>query len=116
MARRPPTWRSGRGFAVLRGQSCLRADARGVPHGTLVVNISGAMLLGLLSGLALDQRVALLAGTALIGSYTTFSTWMFEAQRLAEDRQLSRAAANLAGSLGIGLAATVLGAVMGSAL
>jgi CrcB protein len=89
---------------------------RAFPHGTLVVNISGAMLLGLLSGLALNQRAALLVGTALIGSYTTFSTWMFEAQRLAEDRQLSRAAANLAGSLALGLAATVLGAVIGSAL
>jgi CrcB protein len=105
--------------AVLRFcvDKVVSARTRGAfPHGTLVVNISGAMLLGLLSGLALDQRVALLAGTALIGSYTTFSTWMFEAQRLAEDRQLSGAAANLAGSLALGLAATVLGAVMGSAL
>ena len=86
------------------------------PHGTLVVNVSGAMLLGLLSGLALDQRVAVLVGTAVIGSYTTFSTWMFETQRLAEDRQLSRAAANIAGSLALGLVATVLGAVIGSAV
>jgi CrcB protein len=86
------------------------------PHGTLVVNVSGAMLLGLLSALTLDQRVALLVGTAVIGSYTTFSTWMLETQRLAEDRQLSHTVANIAGSLTLGLAATVLGAVVGNAL
>ena len=86
------------------------------PHGTLVVNLSGALLLGLLGGLALDDRVALLAGTALIGAYTTFSTWMFETQRLTEDRQPSRAAANIAVSMALGLAAAALGAVVGSAV
>ncbi|MDT7760811.1 MAG: fluoride exporter, partial [Mycobacterium sp.] len=43
------------------------------PYGTLVVNLSGALLLGLLSGLALSPQFALLAGTAFVGSYTTFS-------------------------------------------
>jgi len=57
------------------------------PYGTLVVNLSGALLLGVLSGLALSPHLALLAGTAFVGSYTTFSTWMLETQRLAEERQ-----------------------------
>ena len=86
------------------------------PHGTLVVNVSGTLLLGLLGGLAPDERVALLAGTALTGAYTTFSTWMFETQRLTEDRQASRAAANIAVSMVLGLAAAALGAVVGSAV
>ncbi len=55
------------------------------PLGTLVVNISGALVLGLLVGLALSANAYLLAGTAVIGSYTTFSTWMLESHRLAED-------------------------------
>ncbi len=55
---------------------------RAFPFGTLVVNVSGAMILGLLTGLALGDDGALLAGTAAVGSYTTFSTWMFETQRL----------------------------------
>ena len=41
------------------------------PYGTLAVNLSGALLLGLLSGLALSPHLALLAGTAFVGSYTT---------------------------------------------
>ena len=55
------------------------------PWGTLAVNISGAFVLGLFAGLALHGDALLLAGTALLGSYTTFSTWMFETHRLAEE-------------------------------
>jgi fluoride exporter len=50
----------------------------GLPFGTLAVNISGAALLGFLGALALSRYAALLAGTAFVGSYTTFSTWMLE--------------------------------------
>ena len=42
--------------------------ARSFPFGTLTVNISGAVILGLISGFALSHHVALLVGTALIGS------------------------------------------------
>ncbi|MFZ4374408.1 MAG: fluoride efflux transporter CrcB, partial [Mycobacterium sp.] len=52
------------------------------PFGTLVVNISGAVMLGFLAGLVLRHEVAMLAGTAFLGAYTTFSTWMLETQRL----------------------------------
>ena len=51
------------------------ASGRGFPYGTLVVNLSGAVILGLLAGLALGGDGALLAGTAAVGSYTTFSTF-----------------------------------------
>lgn len=88
---------------------------RAFPFGTLVVNVSGALLLGLVTGLGLDHRVTLLVGTAVIGAYTTFSTWMFETQRLAEDRQISRAVVNIAGSLALGLVAAAVGALIGSA-
>ena len=63
---------------------------RPFPFGTLVVNLSGALLLGFFAGLALSPHVALLAGTAFVGSYTTFSTWMLETQRLGEERQVGR--------------------------
>ncbi len=79
------------------------------PLGTLAVNLSGALLLGLLSGLALGADVLLLAGGATLGSYTTFSTWMLESQRLAEDAELRLAAVNLLGSVVVGVAAAALG-------
>ena len=83
--------------------------ARSFPFGTLAVNISGATLLGFFSGLALSPHVALLAGTAFVGSYTTFSTWMLETQRLGEERQVWPALANILVSVALGLAAAWFG-------
>jgi CrcB protein len=86
------------------------------PYGTFAVNISGALLLGLLAGLALSPHLALLAGTAFVGSYTTFSTWMLETQRLSEERQLRPAVANIIVSLVLGLVAAWLGLWIGGRL
>jgi len=86
-----------------------RRAARSFPVGTLTVNISGAALLGFLGGLALSKDAALLAGTAFVGAYTTFSTWMLETQRLSEERQLRSAFANIVVSVVLGMAAALLG-------
>jgi CrcB protein len=86
-----------------------RRLARPFPFGTLVVNISGAALLGLIAGLALNKDAALLAGTAFVGAYTTFSTWMLETQRLGEERQTWAALANIVVSVLLGTAAAYLG-------
>lgn len=86
-----------------------RRVARSFPFGTLTVNISGAALLGLLGGLALSKDAALLAGTAFVGAYTTFSTWMLETQRLGEERQTRLAVANIVVSVVLGMAAALLG-------
>jgi fluoride exporter len=86
-----------------------RRLARPFPFGTLAVNISGAALLGLLGGLALSKDAALLAGTAFVGAYTTFSTWMLETQRLGEERQTWAALANIVVSVLLGMAAAFLG-------
>ncbi len=84
------------------------------PYGTLVVNISGALLLGFFAGLALPPHVALVAGTGFVGSYTTFSTWMFETHRLAEERQLWSALGNIVVSVALGLSAAFLGQTLGA--
>jgi CrcB protein len=89
---------------------------RSFPYGTLIVNLSGAVVLGLLAGLTLSREEALLAGTATVGSYTTFSTWMFETQRLGEDRQVRYLVANLAVSLVAGVAAAAVGRWIGMQL
>ena len=93
-----------------------RRVARPFPVGTLVVNLTGALLLGFLAGLALSPHLALLAGTGFVGSYTTFSTWMLETQRLGEERQVVSAFANIAVSVALGLAAAWLGQTLGAAL
>jgi fluoride exporter len=86
-----------------------RRAVRPFPFGTLVVNISGAVLLGFIGGLALSPHAVLLAGTAFVGAYTTFSTWMLETHRLAEEHQLWPALANIVFSVVLGVAAAMLG-------
>jgi CrcB protein len=89
---------------------CLGRD---FPYGTLVVNVSGAFVLGLASGLAVTGTAATLLGTATIGSYTTFSTWMLETHRLREDSEFRLAIGNVAISLIAGLGAAALGRAIG---
>ncbi len=84
-----------------------------LPWGTFAVNLSGALVLGLVVGLGLHGDAYLLAGTAVLGSYTTFSTWVFESHRLAEDGARWTVAANLALSLLLGIAAVALGRAIG---
>ena len=79
--------------------------SRGLPWGTLAVNLTGAFALGVLSG-------NFVIGTGFVGAYTTFSTWMFETQRLAEDGRSAAALANVFGSLVLGLWAAALGAAL----
>ncbi len=86
------------------------------PWGTLVVNVTGSFVLGLLAGLQLHGTVLLLAGTATLGSYTTFSTWMFETHRLGEDGEVSLLGHNLLLSLILGLGSAKLGHGLGGAL
>lgn len=92
------------------------AAGKAFPYGTLVVNLSGAVILGLLTGLALGGSAYLLAGTAAVGSYTTFSTWMLETQRMTEERQFRGAALNIVVSLVLGVAAAALGRLIGAHL
>ncbi len=86
------------------------------PLGTMAVNASGALLLGLLSGVALSGDALVLAGSALLGSYTTFSTWMLETQRLTEDAEVRHAAVNVLGSVVAGIAAAAIGRAIGASL
>jgi CrcB protein len=90
------------------------------PVATTVINITGSLLLGLLTGLASHQLLPhqwqLIAGTGLLGGYTTFSTASFETVRLIEDRRYLAAALNGFGMLITGTAAAVLGFAAAAAI
>ena len=86
------------------------------PLGTLAVNLIGALALGVLVGAAIDSDAYRVAGTGLIGAYTTFSTWAFESHRLGEDGQMRTGALNFAISLGLGLLVAWAGRQLGGAL
>ena len=91
-----------------------RRARRRFPLGTLAVNASGALALGLLTGVAVSGQALLIAGTATVGSYTTFSTWMLETHRLTEDERPHHAALNAFASLAVGVVAVALGRALGA--
>lgn len=86
------------------------------PYGTLTVNLSGALALGVLTGLGTSHGLTVLPGAALIGSYTTFSTWIFETLLLTEDGRNAAALVNLLGQTAAGIALAAAGWALGAAL
>ncbi|MHB8235325.1 MAG: fluoride efflux transporter CrcB [Solirubrobacteraceae bacterium] len=85
-----------------------------LPLGVLAVNVSGSLLLGVLAGASAGGDLLVLCGAATLGSYTTFSTWVFETQRLAEANRVRAALANVVVSLVLGVGAAALGRVLGA--
>ena len=91
------------------------------PLGTMVVNLSGSFVLGLLFALAIDRsvlpsdvRAPIMIG--FLGAYTTFSTLTLDSWRLVETGAIALAIANLVGSVILGMVAVVLGLAVGRAL
>src|SRR5205085_12213387 len=84
------------------------------PYGTLIINISGAFVIGVFLALVAD-RVGinplwrLFFATGLLGGYTTFSSYAWEALSLAEDGEWVRGGIYVLGSNGAGLLGVWLG-------
>jgi fluoride exporter len=87
------------------------------PLATMIVNVSGSLLLGLITGLVLSDLVThtwqLVLGTGLMGGYTTFSTASLETVRLAEDRRWWAALINGIGMIMLCAAAAAGGYLLG---
>jgi len=86
--------------------------------GLLAVNVSGSFALGLLLSLWLAKTsyppgLQLLLAVGFLGSFTTFSTLMWESFRLAQNDSVLMALLNLSGSVAAGLAAVALGFLAG---
>ena len=86
------------------------------PVGTLVVNITGSFLLGAILRYAIDTptltpELRALLTVGFCGGYTTFSTFSYETVALMEDGEWSRATVYLALSVGLSIAATLLGLI-----
>lgn len=91
------------------------------PWGTLAVNASGSLILGILFAVT-AERVLLppeIRGPVMIGflgAYTTFSTLAFESWRLIEDGAWLAGVANLGASVVVGLGAVIIGLAIGRAI
>lgn len=93
----------------------------GFPWGTLVVNATGSFVLGLLFVLSQERTdlPAEIRGPVLVGflgAYTTFSTFMLESWRLVDSGAWLAAAANMGGSLAVGMIALLAGLAVGRAV
>lgn len=91
------------------------------PWGTLVVNVSGSFVLGLLFVVMTERflpsptlRAAVTVG--FLGAFTTFSTFALESLQLADEGAVGLALLNIGGSVVAGLAAVALGTWVGRAV
>ncbi len=89
------------------------------PWATVIINVTGSLLLGILAGLVLfgDQPSAwqTVVGTGFCGGYTTFSTASFEIVRLVQQNRRGLALLNATGSLVMSVAACAVGLALVSA-
>jgi fluoride exporter len=91
------------------------------PYGTLLINLTGSLLLGFFlvystERVLLDPRWRLLVAIGLCGSYTTFSSYAFESFALMEQGQWLMMGLNVLGSNALCLAAVLAGAALARGL
>lgn len=86
---------------------------RQFPWATILINVSGSLVLGILTGLVLyhhgNEDIKLILGTGFCGGYTTFSTASFEAVRLIEKRRFLSSFFHVLANMGLALIAAWLG-------
>lgn len=89
-------------------------DKLPLPLGTLIVNVVGCLLIGILATLAEEGKLItpqarnfLIVG--ILGAFTTFSTFGYESISLLQNESLLKFIANLVAQLVLGLGAVILG-------
>ncbi|TVR08677.1 MAG: chromosome condensation protein CrcB [Salinarimonadaceae bacterium] len=113
---------AGSVLRVVVAENVTRSRAANFPFGTLVVNVTGAALLGLLAPFLARDVPAGIAGltplfvAGLLGAYTTVSSFSLQTLLLIREGGWGRACLNVAGSVALCLAAAGVGMALGAAL
>lgn len=105
----------------LLGGLIQRATEGTFPLGTLVINVTGSFLLGLLyryaaESAAVTPEVRAMLTIGICGGYTTFSTFSYETVRLLEDGEYTRALAYVGLSVVLSVGGAILGIAVGREL
>lgn len=91
-----------------------------IPLGTILINVSGSLLLGFLAGLVLGTGVPaelhLIVGTGFLGGFTTFSTANVETVRLIQSGRTGTAITNALGTMVMTVVSAAAGLSLGSVL
>ena len=104
------------------GQLFLQRFGPGFPYGTLFINVSGSVLIGVVAQLSATRAFGMtpflrvLLATGVLGGYTTFSTFSLEALSLATDGLALTSLFYVAASVVLGIAAAFGGIATGRAL
>lgn len=85
------------------GKIISRKSNRTLPLGTFIINITGALLLGILTSIDAGNNAYLLLGDGFLGAYTTFSTFMYEGFNLFRENEKLNAFTYIFGSLLLGI-------------
>jgi len=83
------------------------------PIGTFVINITGALLLGIVATFQSNRNLYFLSGDGFLGAYTTFSTFMYEGFNLIQDREGVNALVYITLSFIVGVIGFILGSKLG---
>lgn len=83
------------------------------PLGTFLINITGAILLGILSSIGTSSNLYFIFGDGFLGAYTTFSTFMYEGFNLFQDNTKLNAFIYILGSLVLGIIGYIIGTKIG---
>lgn len=103
----------------LTGVAALRLAGTGFPWGTMIVNVSGSLAMGLLVSMLAHyggQRLAPFLMTGILGGFTTFSAFSLDAVTLWERGPVGPALAYVAGSVVLSLAAVGAGLWIGRSI
>ena len=91
------------------GKMISEKSATTFPAGTFLINITGALLLGILVGAGSEGYWYQLLGDGFLGTYTTFSTFMYESVQLFRDNEKRSAIVYIVCSLLLGIAGFTAG-------
>lgn len=97
------------------GLAMLRVFGPGFPVGTLLANVIGGFLMGVLMGWLMRASpdnaniIRLFAGVGVLGGFTTFSAFSLEAMRMLEDKAIGQFAGYVGASVVLSIAAVALG-------
>ncbi|MCX8130333.1 MAG: fluoride efflux transporter CrcB [Clostridia bacterium] len=95
------------------GKKMVNRNFGGFPFSTYLVNISGAVLLGVVNSLDITRNAYLLLADGFLGAYTTFSTFMYEGFNFISNKKMLNACIYIVGTLVSGLIGFIFGDMIG---